>query len=159
MTAVLIVCTANICRSPMAEAILKKLVSDRPDADQWLVESAGVWAMDGNPPALLSQFVMQKMGMDISSHQSQPTSLKLLYNFDLVLTMEDEHKNYLMDQYGEFADRIYMLSEMVGEWVDIPDPIGGELIEYEETAYMLERILTDGLDKIVQLALTHQQEL
>jgi protein-tyrosine-phosphatase len=159
MTAVLLVCTANICRSPMAEAILKKLVSARPDADQWRVESAGTWAMDGNPPALLSQFVMDKMGLDISSHQSQPTSLMLLHNFDLVLTMEDEHKKYLKDQYGEFADRIYMLSEMVGEWVDVPDPIGGELIDYEETAYLLERILTDGFDKIVQLARMHQQEL
>jgi protein-tyrosine phosphatase len=111
--------------------------------------------MDGNPPALLSQFVMEKMGMDISAHRSQPTCLKLLDNFDLILTMEDEHKEYLQDRYGEVKDRIYMLSEMVGEWVDIPDPIGGELINYEETAYLLERILIDGLDKIVQLAFMH----
>jgi protein-tyrosine-phosphatase len=156
MTAVLIVCTANICRSPMAEAILKKLVSERPDAEQWRVESAGTWAMEGNPPALLSQFVMEKMGMDISSHQSQSTSLKLLHNFDLVLTMEDVHKKILQDQYKEIADRIFLLSEMVGEKVDIPDPIGGELIDYEETAYLLEHILVDGLDKIVQLALMHK---
>ena len=135
MTAVLIVCSANICRSPMAEAILKKLVSERPDADQWHVESAGTWAMDGNPPALLSQFVMEKMGMDISAHRSQPTSLKLLDNFDLILTMEDEHKEYLQDRYGEVKDRIYMLSEMVGEWVDIPDPIGGELIMRRQPIY------------------------
>lgn len=158
MAAILIVCTANICRSPMAEAILMKLISMRPDADQWRVESAGTWAMEGSPPALLSQFVMEKMGMDISSHQSQPTSLELLRNFDLVLTMEGRHKIYLKDQYAVFAERIYMLSEMVGDWEDIPDPIGGELIDYEETAYLLERIMTDGFDKIVQLALIHQQE-
>jgi protein-tyrosine-phosphatase len=159
MTAVLLVCTANICRSPMAEAILKKLLSTRPDANQWHVESAGTWAMEGSPPAILSQFVMEKMGLDISSHLSQPTSLELLQNFDLVLTMEDKHKKYLNDHFGEFEERVYMLSEMVGEWEDIPDPIGGELIDYEETAYLLERILTDGFDKIVELALMHQQEL
>jgi protein-tyrosine-phosphatase len=159
MTAVLLVCTANICRSPMAEAILKKLVSERPDADQWRVESAGIWAMGGNPPALLSQFVMEKMGMDISAHRSQLTTIALLSNFDLILTMEEVHKKFLMDQFGELEDRIYLLSEMAGEEIDIPDPIGGELIDYEQTAYMIERILTDGFDRLVQLALMHQHEL
>jgi protein-tyrosine-phosphatase len=158
MIAVIIVCTANICRSPMAEAILRKMVSERPDADQWHIESAGTWAMDGNPPAFLSQYVMKKMGMDISTHRSQPTSLKLLHNFDLVLTMENEHKQHLKDQYKELADRIYLLSEMVGECVDIPDPIGGNLIDFEETAFLLERILADGFSKIIQLSLMHQQE-
>jgi len=159
MTAILIVCTANICRSPMAEAILKRLVSERLDADQWHVESAGTWAMDGSPPAILSQFVMEKMGMDISSHQSQPTSLKLIQHFDLVLTMENDHKKWLKIQYGEIADRIYMLSEMVGARVDIPDPIGGELLDFEETAFLLERILRDGIDKIHEMAFTYHEEL
>jgi protein-tyrosine-phosphatase len=143
----------------MAEAILKQLVSERPDADQWHVESAGTWAFDGKSPAFLSQFVMEKMGMDISTHHSQSINSKLLQNFDLILTMEEEHKKYLRAQYQEFAGRIYMLSEMVGELIDIPDPIGGELADYKETAYLLERILTDGLGKIYQLALIHQQEL
>jgi hypothetical protein len=48
---------------------------------------------------------------------------------------------------------------MAGEEIDIPDPIGGELIDYEQTAYLIERILTDGFDRIVQLALMHQHEL
>ena len=134
MPNILIVCTANICRSPMGEAILKKLVSERPDADQWQIESAGTWAMDGSGPAILSKFVMEQMGMDISAHRSQPINLKMLQNFDLILTMEDEHKKWLKAQYGEFADRIYMLSEMIGEYEDIPDPIGGELADYEEIA-------------------------
>ena len=158
MPSVLIVCTANICRSPMAEAILRRLISERQDADEWHVASAGTWAMDGSRPAFLSQHVMDMRGIDISLHRSQSTSLKLLLDFDLVLTMEDEHKTYLQGQYGEIADRIYLLSEMVGEMIDIPDPIGGELSDYQEIAYLLERILSDGLDNIYQLALMHQQE-
>ena len=159
MTSVLIVCTANICRSPMAEAILKKLVLDRLDADQWHIESAGTWAHNGSPAAALAQIVMGKMGIDISAHRSQSTSLKLLKESDLVLTMEYEHKKYLRAQYGEFADRIYMMSEIVDEKFDIPDPIGGELADYENIAFMLEKILRDGLEKIHQLARLHQQEI
>jgi protein-tyrosine phosphatase len=143
----------------MAEAILRKIVSERQDADQWYVESAGTWAMDGSPPAILSQFVMEKMGMDISHHQSQPTRLKLLQQFDLVLTMENEQRKWLKNQYSEFADRIYMLSEMVGAQVDIPDPIGGELVDFEETAFLIERILRDGIDKIHELAFMHHEGL
>jgi protein-tyrosine-phosphatase len=159
MIKVLLVCTANICRSPMAEAILKNLVSMRSDADEWHVESAGVWALSGKPPAILSQFVMEKMGIDISAHQSQLTSLELLQKFDLILTMEYEHKKYLQEKYEETYSRIYMLSEMVGEVLDIPDPIGGNLGDYEEIAYLLEHLLTDGLDRIVEMAKLHQQEL
>src|SRR4030042_7070046 len=78
MPSILIVCSANICRSPIAEAILKRLVADRLDADQWYVESAGAWANYGSPAAVLSQYVVQKMGLDISNHQSQPVTLELM---------------------------------------------------------------------------------
>jgi protein-tyrosine-phosphatase len=156
MPNILIVCTANICRSPMGEAILKKLVSERQDADQWHIESAGTWAMDGSGPAFLSKYIMQLMGMDISAHRSRAVNLKILQNCDLILTMEGEHKKWLKAQYGDFANRIYLLSEMVGENSDIQDPIGGELVDYQETAQLLERILTQGLDRICTLALINQ---
>jgi protein-tyrosine-phosphatase len=158
MPAILIVCTANICRSPMAEAILMKLVAERPDADQWQVESAGTWANIGSPPAILSQLVMQKMGMDISAHRSQPVSLELIQHFDLILTMEHNHKEGLTIEFAEYADRIFMISQMIGIMEDIPDPIGGELVDYEDTAHILENMLTDGLDRIYQLALMGHQE-
>ena len=64
----------------------------------------------------------------------------------------------LKAQYVEFADRIYILSEMVGEHNDIPDPIGGEWSDYQEIANLLEHLLTHGL-KIYQMALKHQQEV
>ena len=159
MIAILFVCTANICRSPMAEGLLKKIVSERADADEWHIESAGAWAYEGNPAAVLSATVMEKKGIDISAHRSKPTSLELLNNFDLVLTMEDEHKKFLTYKYGECANRIYRISEMVGDMFDVPDPIGGGLADYEQIAYLLENILTAGVDKIYELALIPPQEL
>lgn len=152
MPSILIVCTANICRSPMAEAILKRLVSERSDASQWHIESAGTWAVDGSQAALLSQYVMQTMGMDISEHHSQPVTYDLLQHFDLILTMENQHKEGLSIEYAGYKDRIFTLGEMVGSQEDIKDPIGGELADYERTAQKLEQILSQGLNRIAQLA-------
>src|SRR4030042_3024995 len=146
MPSILLVCTANICRSPMAEAILKRLVASRPDADQWHIESSGTWANFGIEPAALSQFVMHTMGMDISSHISQPVTMELLQNFDLILTMEANHKEGMIYHFSEFADRIFMLSEMVGIEEDVSDPMGGELVDFKATARELEHYLSDGFD-------------
>ena len=157
MPNILIVCTANICRSPMGEAILKKLVSERDDADQWHIESAGTWAIEGRDPAFLSKYVMELMGMDISSHRSQPINLRMLQNFDLILTMEKDQKRLLKAQYVDFNDRIYMLSEMVDEEKDIPDPIGGELVYYQQIAQLLEHILSDGLERIYTLSIEEHE--
>ncbi len=141
----------------MGEAILKKLVSERNDADFWCIESAGTWAIDGRDPAFLSKYVMELMGMDISSHRSQPINLKMLQNFDLILTMEKDQKRWLKAQYVDFANRIYMLSEMVGEEEDIPDPIGGELVHYQAIAQLLEHILSEGLERINRLAIEQRE--
>lgn len=156
MPSILIVCTANICRSPMGEGILKRLIEVRPDNNQWYIDSAGVWAQYGNSPAPLSQFVMQKMGIDISYHRSQPVNKEFLGNFDLILTMESIHKEVLQDQYVRIAERIYMLSEMVGIIKDIEDPISGEMEDYLATAVELEQILSGGLDRILRTALLNQ---
>ncbi len=140
----------------MAAALFKKLVSQREDAGEWRVESAGVWARDGNPAALLSQVVMGEKGLDISAHQSQLADCPLLQNFDLILTMEAEQKYVLQMRCEEYSNRVYMLSEMVGDEFDIPDPIGGESADYEEIASLIERLLTDGFDKIHELAFLQQ---
>ncbi len=136
----------------MAEAILKQLLAERNMDEQWHVKSAGTWAVDGRPPAFLSKYVMEQMGMDISNHQSQAITLRLLEKFDLFLTMEEEHKLWLAEQYREYSDRTFMLSEMVGEYADISDPVNGELSDYVETAFLLKKILSDGLERIMYLA-------
>ena len=55
-------------------------------------------------------------------------------------------------EFPQVADRVYMLSEMVGERMDIADPIGGPLEEYEETARELDLMLKQGFNRILQLS-------
>jgi len=141
----------------MAEALLKRLVASRPDAGEWRIESAGIWGVNGYPAAETSQLVMQAMGMDLSMHKSQPVSYDLLMQFDLILTMEIFHKECLAIEYEGLEDRIFAISEMVDSTEDIHDPMGGKPEAYKATAHKLEQILSDGLERIVQLALSHQK--
>lgn len=150
MPSVLFVCTANICRSPLAEALFRDMVSDEPD--EWKVESAGTWALAGEPAAQNSQHVLAERGLDASDHHARSVSLELLSSFDLILTMEKGQKEALQVEFPSISERVYTLSEMVGDDFDIYDPIGGPLVDFRATAEELESLLTGGYEKITQLA-------
>ena len=146
MRSVLFVCTANICRSPMAEGLMKHKVLNKNE--EWFVGSAGTWAINGEPAALNSQRAMQEMEIDIRSHRSRLVTRELLDSYQLVLTMESGHKEALRVEFPEYASRIYLLSEMVGKKFDIADPIGGPMVDFRETANEIDRIIMDGFKKI-----------
>lgn len=151
MNSVLFICSANICRSPMAMGLLRSMVKDT--SDQWKIESAGVWDMGGQQMAANTQLVLKERGIDLNNHTSRTVTSTMLSEFNLVLVMEDIHKEVLKLAFPEYTDRIYMLSEMVGEFYDIVDPIGGSLADFEETALEMERIFTEGFEKISTLVL------
>ena len=71
MKNILFVCTANIARSPMAEALFNKKMSELGLTDQYRANSAGTWARNGNLAAAEGQKVMQARGLDTSAHRSR----------------------------------------------------------------------------------------
>jgi protein-tyrosine-phosphatase len=150
MNSVLFICSANICRSPMAMGLLRSMVEDA--SDQRKIESAGVWDMGGQQVAANTQLVLKERGIDLNDHISRTVTGTMLSEFNLVPVMEDIHKEVLKLAFPEYKDRICLLSEMVGEIYDIVDPIGGSLADFEETALEMERILTEGFEKISNLA-------
>ena len=136
---VLMVCSGNTCRSPMAEALLKKVWEDLGAPYPIEVRSAGVSAMPGFPASWEAVEVMARKGIDISAHISRPVEYEDIENADLVITMTEAHKSMLLFGYPEFATKIYTLSEMLGEfWGDVIDPFGQGLEAYERTADFLE---------------------
>ena len=99
-TNILFVCTGNICRSPMAEGILKKLVTEAR-LDGIRAASAGVCALPGNPASTLARKVAGENGVDISEHRARPVSSDIIDQSDLVLVMEPAHRKSLLASYPE----------------------------------------------------------
>ncbi len=150
MRSVLFVCTANLNRSPMAMALLRSRVAN--SGEEWRIESAGTWALEGMPLNEKTQQVLAERGAEIRNHRSRIVTREMLRSFNLILTMEPGQKEALRLEFPEVADRVYLLSEMIGLTFSIADPVGGTLEEYRATAAEIDRILNDGLEKIYQLA-------
>lgn len=133
----------------MAMGLFRKKVGDDSD---WKIESAGTWSIEDQPAATFTQEVLSQRGIDVSEHRSRSVTGELLSQFNLILTMEEGHKEALRIEFPKIAPRVYLLSEMVGEHYSIPDPMGGSIEHFERTAQEFERIFDDGFDKISKLA-------
>ena len=158
MPRILFVCTANICRSPMAGALFRMIAAEKGVEGDWLIDTAGTWGREGMNASEGAQAVMQARGIDLSNHRSRIVNRGIIEAADLVLTMESGHKEALQVEYPDLASRIYLLSEMAGGSAEISDPIGGPLSNYEETAREIERILREGFRRIERLAGSARQK-
>jgi protein-tyrosine-phosphatase len=148
---ILFVCSANQCRSPMAEVLFQELLEKRGEANDWRVESAGVWAYDGARATQNARLVMTGRGLDLEGHRSQPTSAALLKQFDAIIVMEVEHKSVLQEQHPSLADRIVTIRELVGGHGDFADPVGGSEQVYEVASEAIYDLLDRGWPRIKEL--------
>ncbi len=151
MPHILFVCTANICRSPVAEAVLRDRLQERGMAD-WTVQSAGTWAIQERAAAQNSIRVLAERGIDIGDHRSRMVTDEILDEADLILCMESGHVEALKAEFPEAADRIHLLSEMAGEKTSISDPYRGPLEEYKRMAAIVTDLIDRGLQRIIDLA-------
>jgi protein-tyrosine phosphatase len=151
MPRVLFVCTANICRSPVAAGLLQSMLDAR-DAADWEVASAGTWAAQTRGASQFSIDVMGDRGIDIRTHQSRMVTEEMLERADLVLCMESGHVEALRAEFPRQADKIFLLTEMVGLRYSISDPYGQPREEYERMAEAVESLLNQGLPQIMARA-------
>jgi protein-tyrosine-phosphatase len=136
----------------MAEVIFAdQLRKTRPDWQSWRVESAGTWAPDGAPAAAWSQVAVARRGLSLANHRARTVTAEMLASFDLILTMEFNHKEALRVEFPSLSGRVFLLSEMAGALIEIADPIGGSPQEYENTATEIEDWLQQGIEKIIAL--------
>lgn len=150
MAHILVVCTANICRSPVAAALLKDRLAES-GLEDWTVSSAGTWAIAQRGAAHNSQVVMEQYGFDISGHMARMVERPYLEKADLILCMEEGHVEALMIEFPDQAHKIYPITAMAGLTYSIDDPYGRSLVEYQKMAAELAGIIDRGLDRIIEL--------
>ena len=111
----LVLCEANICRSPLAEHLIHKLTDLAAD-------SAGLTAKTGEPADPVYLDMAQSIGLDLSQHQSKPVTRELLRDADLAMVMTGDQKRRLAERYPEFSGKIMLLGHWIGGGVSISDP-------------------------------------
>ena len=176
---VLVVCTGNICRSPMAEALLRAhLEANGTIAD---VASAGTMAWGGGATDHAVE-VMREHGLDLAGHESRQLDRALVESADLVLGMTRTHVDRVSTLVPDAADRTFLVGELVRlsdgveargpdepmrEWAarvaqsrprriavgrvedEVPDPVGEPLAVYRMTAARLDRDLRALASRLV----------
>ncbi len=131
---VIVVCTANICRSPMGEKLLQHALAAQPEPLRSLkVVSAGIAAARGQPATDNSVAALKKVGIDLAAHSSQPLTQALLDQALAVFCMTESHRSMIELNFERVPQNLHLFREFVGRDGDteIPDPYGGNFREYE----------------------------
>lgn len=143
---IVMVCTGNTCRSPMAETLMRDLLAKKLGCEDAVrVLSAGVAASTGACASGQSIEVMGERQLDLTGHASQPLGEEIMNVADLVLTMTRSHREAILAAWPEMHDRVFTLRHDGG---DISDPIGMPVESYRRCAEQMETELKDWLERL-----------
>src|SRR5437899_8500639 len=151
MKTILFVCTGNVCRSPMSEGLFRQAARGRGD---FCVLSAGVGAIEGQPPSAYAVQALKELGIDISQQRSRMLTADVVSQADYIFGMTHGHVDAINLLYPQAAEKTFLLREFdetldVFE-KDIPDPIGGSYEIYLNCRDQIEQGIASLLHFIEQ---------
>ncbi|GDY20913.1 hypothetical protein LBMAG56_22590 [Verrucomicrobiota bacterium] len=131
MKTILFVCTGNICRSPMAEGLFRRMAQGRGD---YKVMSAGLGAMNGQAPSTYAVRALKEIGIDITGLRSRMVTAQMVLEADLIFGMTHGHVDAINLLYPQVQEKTFLLREFDDTLQvyekDISDPIGGSYDVY-----------------------------
>jgi L-threonylcarbamoyladenylate synthase len=149
-TTVLFVCSGNTCRSPMAEGLARRILSDQLHVEPDLLESKGIcvvsagsFAMPGSRATPQAVEAVKPMGADLTRHRSQPLSVELIHQADMIFTMGRNHAQAVTALVPSAIEKTKTLDPSG----DIDDPIGGDITLYQELAVHLQELIEKRLSE------------
>ena len=151
---IIVVCTANICRSPMAAALLQHALAAQPEPlRSFKIISAGVAARAGDSVSANSVLALKKVGLDISKHTSRPLTQKMIDEASLILGMTESHRAMIQLQAEPPPKNLFLFREFMPPRGDkqIGDPFGGSLKLYEST----RDEMVEAIPSLVEFIKTH----
>lgn len=139
---VLVVCTGNTCRSPMAAAWLAKKLESKG----WTVGSAGVAAWNGQPASPEAVEAMREIGVDLADHRSRIVDDTLVAAADIILTMTEGHRYEINARFPQATDKVHLVKSFGAATPgNVMDPIGAPLEVYRQVRDELVQALDDFL--------------
>ena len=138
----LFVCTGNICRSPMAEYLMRRWLG--PDAE-WHVESAGVSAADGLPASEEAIQVLRELGIALDPHRSRRLTPDLVDPASAIVVMTASHRSAIEASFPQARGKVFLLRSFGASGVDqdIEDPIGASVDTYRRVRDEINAVLPD----------------
>lgn len=146
---VLFVCSGNTCRSPLAAAVMSRLLASA-GRDDIAVSSAGTGAYDGAPASEGAYLVALEDGLDLSAHRARLLDPALVRQADLILGMSRGHVTRVERLGGQ--GKAYLLAEYAGATgpdLDVRDPFGGDVEGYRAVLQQLKGLLVPVRDRLV----------
>jgi protein-tyrosine phosphatase len=152
-TRILFVCMGNICRSPTAEGVFRKLVQERAPHLQVEIDSAGTHAYHvGEPPDRRAIAAAARRGIDLSGLRARVVDQADFEGFDMLVAMDQLNREVLLDRSPEqYRDRVRLMLEFAPTTnvEDVPDPYYGGPIGFEHVLDLVEEASKGLLDELL----------